>query len=289
MKKLLTGMTSLGLAVLLCATPAFAEKGDDAKSKQQQQQAQQKFGAESDQQKSQAQGKKQTIKGKVAGVTSIGEAIIDPQSHRAVAVEVDYLTVLGSPEHGQGKLDHKDSDQTATKPRTSPATSPGTDKSAQSGQGRDNVYLVAITPETSVRTTNKGVKQSQKTGGQQKTDKPKTGQLQTGKQKDQSSNQASLADLEIGDEVIIEFVDTRRLRQSKADTDAQAPQTAQKDEDQSTTERQSAFRGLNTNGRNRVFVGEADSIRILSETPQSDQSQKTTSPQLPGRTNPDNN
>src|SRR5689334_16068580 len=50
----------------------------------------------------QSSGQHKTIHGVVAGVTVLGETMVDYESGRAITAERDYLTVVDADHHGKG-------------------------------------------------------------------------------------------------------------------------------------------------------------------------------------------
>ncbi len=205
MKSLLMG---LACTAMLMGSPVLAQQQDKDKSQDKNQQAQ--------------KGQQQTITGTIAGVTAMGEMVIDPQSRRAVVVEADYLAVLGSPSQGPSfQADENDQNQAGNK------------KDKQ----RQNLYFVALTPKTKVHWANQKAKQNQKTS-----------------QKEGDENESALEDLEIGDRVQVQFDRTEQLHAKSEGSKTGETRTA-------------GFRGdknAKKHGRDRIFVGQASDISILS-------------------------
>ena len=83
-------------------------------------------------------GKRETIRGVIAGVTVMGEMTFDPATNRAQAAEASYLTIVGSPTN-QASLMGRAGDN---------ATTANTD---QQGRSRHNIYALWVTPQTSIR------------------------------------------------------------------------------------------------------------------------------------------
>jgi hypothetical protein len=83
----------------------------------------------------------ETIRGVVAGVTVLGETVVNTESGRAEESDVTVLTIVGSPHWG-----HRD-EQHAAK---------GADRleSGRRMRHRDNVYILAISPTTKIREAN---------------------------------------------------------------------------------------------------------------------------------------
>ncbi len=190
----------------------------------------------------QQQGQQQTIRGTVAGVTTLGEAAIDPEDGVAVSVETDYLTVLGSPVNHQGNR----ATAAASNTRKSSDSDQQNHGKTQADQGRQNLYLVAISPETKIRMG------GQKAGGNKNAAK-------TGKN---DQNQSALMQLEIGDRVTVQFQHTGQMNASK-DKNSDSQKTAQ---NKNPKERVAGYRGKvgsNKHGRDRIFIGEASTITIM--------------------------
>ena len=217
MKQLLM---SLACTAMLMGNAVFAQQNDKDKTKDRQQQGQ--------------KGQQQTIRGTIAGVTAMGEMAIDPQSREAVVVEADYLAVLGTP--SQGASFQGDQNQQ--------------NKAGQKNNKKQNLYFVALTPQTKVHWA-KG--QSEKS------------ETNSSKAQGQNKNQSALEDLEIGDRVEIQFSNEQQLQAKSEDS-----KTGQK--------RTAGFRGdknSKKHGRDRIFVGKASEISILSGPKnQSEQNQK---------------
>lgn len=235
MKNVLTGLICLAMA-----TGGHLLAQDAEKTKTQQKKDKNQIQA-----KNQKQGEQETIRGTVAGVTTIGEAVIDPQTNTAVIAEADYLTVLGTPARSQGQPGNRADRENPNRQ----------DPSAQdTGQNRrQNLYLVAITSETKV----------------QKAEGPRANRNQPGRsgQQDQQQSRANFAELEIGDRVMVEFAKTERLN-AKADSKSDKAASKEDKADKAGEERAAGFRGdsKNKHGRNRIFVGEASQIRIMADS-----------------------
>ncbi|MCA9069010.1 MAG: hypothetical protein KDA84_08810 [Planctomycetaceae bacterium] len=232
MKNLLMG---LACTAMLMESPVFAQNSTKTDSNQDQTSKQQQNRNDA--------GQQQTIRGTVVGVTSVGEALIDPQTNTAVMVEKDYLTVLGTATGQRGQQNRAQGNQPgrtqAQFNRTDRSVGQGNpDQADDNDRQRQNLYLVAITPETKVH------KQSGQRGTQQ--------QATSDNAQDQNSRE-HFEQLEIGDRVMVRFASTERLH-AKADS---------KNGEQRTT----AFRGdpnSRKHGRDRIFVGEASEIAIMA-------------------------
>jgi len=136
----------------------------------------------------QSSGQRRTIQGVVAGVTVLGETMMDHESGRAITAERDYLTVVDTARHGetssQGQQASTGEKKTEGKQDKDVKQTSGTHEgSKEAGGGSDQrsnrsakVYLVEVTPKTEVCECQKD-----------------------GKKK------CELAKLEIGDRVEIEF------------------------------------------------------------------------------------
>lgn len=83
-------------------------------------------------------GKRETIRGVIAGVTVMGEMTFDPATNRAQAAEASYLTIVGSP-----------TDRSNQAGRTGEAVA--TANTDQQGRTRHNIYALWVTPQTSIR------------------------------------------------------------------------------------------------------------------------------------------
>jgi len=127
-------------------------------------------------------GQHKTIHGVVAGVTVLGETMVDYESGRAITAERDYLTVVDADKHGEKSGSQAGHGQQASGGEKKPdgkqdkdvkQTSGGSD---QGSKPSARVYLVEVTPKTEVCECDKD-----------------------GKKK------CELARLEIGDRVEIEF------------------------------------------------------------------------------------
>lgn len=84
-------------------------------------------------------GKRETIRGVIAGVTVMGEMTFDPATNRAQSAEASYLTIVGSPTTGQ-------SNQPGRPGEPAPTTIPD-----QQGRSRHNIYALWVTQQTSIR------------------------------------------------------------------------------------------------------------------------------------------
>ena len=123
---------SLACLALVVASPALAQ--DQERSANRQQQGQ------------------HTIRGTVAGVTTIGEAVIDPATNTAVAVQVNYLTVLGSP----ARTENQSGAQRNSEDQANSNEQNREGQNRQANRNRQNLYLVAISPQTQIRVGDQG-------------------------------------------------------------------------------------------------------------------------------------
>jgi len=114
----------------------------------------------------QSSGHHKTIRGVVAGVTVLGETMVDYQSGRAITAERDYLTVVDADHHGKQGGDKAGHAEQASGGEKKPEgkqdkgvkqTSGSDEGSKQAGGGSDHksnrsarVYLVEVTPKTEV-------------------------------------------------------------------------------------------------------------------------------------------
>jgi hypothetical protein len=247
MKRLLSMAVCLGMLTAASASASAQERETQRRDQDQ---------ARTQAQQGQQQGQ-QTIRGTVAGVTTVGEAVIDPKTGRAVAVQQNYLTVLGSPamggQRGQGQRGQGGQESPTTPNAQRTPGQQGQDQ--QANQGRQNLYLIAITPQTTVRE-----------GGQQAgPGQARSPQDRTQNQaQDRTQNQSVFEKLEIGDRVMVQFKSTDRLQAKAEGSEAEDQKTAQdKDKPQ---EQVTGFRGdpKSKHGRTRIYIGEASTITIMS-------------------------
>jgi hypothetical protein len=94
-------------------------------------------------------GKRETIRGVVAGVTVAGETAIDYATHRAQTVEMTYLTVVGSPVRDSASRDND-------KGRDNNNRDGDRDRRTDGDRPRHNVYVVWLSPTTEVRDATSG-------------------------------------------------------------------------------------------------------------------------------------
>lgn len=243
MKRLLTGLAYVALG--FATTSAFAKEGDSSNSDRGKQNADH---ASNDQ--NHQHGQTQTIRGTVAGVTTIGEAVVDPKDGIAVEVETDYLTVLGSP---RGAGDRQQAGNQGGSSQNGGNRSQGDDQ--RGGQmnrgGRQNVYLVAISPQTKVR-----MRQGDNSGNN---DDKSDGQ-------NQAASRQAFDKLEIGDRVEVEFIKTDRVNASSHGKNSQGDNNNRNGQASggSSDQHKSGSSDQHKHGRNRIMMGDAKSITILS-------------------------
>ncbi len=181
-------MSAMSLAMILAVGPdASAHDADTAKATD-----------------NRGSAERQTIRGTVAGVTVVGETMIDYQTNRAAIAQMSYLTILGSPHDGDAHRGEQGADP--QKSSESKKVTSAEDEDAKSGQGirgdaasasprRVNVYLVAITPRTEVR---------QGSGSGSRDDS--SGAKGSASPDDQRESQATFERLELGDRVEVDFM-----------------------------------------------------------------------------------
>jgi hypothetical protein len=241
MKRLFTGLACVALG--FATTSALAKDEDNANPDRNNQNVGKQDADHNSSDQNHQHGHVQTIRGTVAGVTTVGEAVIDPKTNTAVEVEADYLTVLGSPRRADRHQQSGDS-------------SGG--QNGRSGQanrgGRQNVYLVAITPQTAVRLRQGGPGDA----GDKDKDASKDDKADKNDQNQAESRQA-YEQLEIGDRVEVEFLKTDRVNAASG-SHANGDKTAQSSDDKTA----SGSADHKKHGRNRIMIGDAKSITILS-------------------------
>jgi hypothetical protein len=209
----------LGLALCLGAS---AQSGDTAKDKDE---GGAKVGAD------QNAGRRETIRGFIAGVTVEGEAVVDTRSNRAVTAEMDFLTIVGSPRGershgtvGSAERGPREAGGDRDRDRDRERNRDG-DRTVSASRRRHNVYIVRITPKTQVREA-------------MGRDRGRDGE---GREK---SSQASVETLEIGDHVEMTF-----LCRDEAGTSDHAD----------------ARDASRKHGRHRTYYGDALTITLLPD------------------------
>lgn len=297
-------VTAFACMAVLAIGPVSADDQDSAQQKNQNARQQQQQG---EQRQQQGQQQQQTIHGTIAGVTVVGEAVIDPQSNQAVIVEVDYLTILGMPlgeagggaaeqsirersNQDQSQQERPEQERSQQRRSQQQAEQSDQNRQRQSAQGqadtlRQNLYLVAITPETKIRMAGQNrQRQGQSAQDRQSQQDEPSQQEQQQQRRDnadrsdsqrQAQSQTALQNLEIGDRVIVEFSDTQRLHASA-------------EEGEKSERRSAAYRGGDQSkkfGRNRIYVGQAQELTVMSDGGQQQQRGRTSERQQRDRQN----
>jgi len=247
-----------GLALLMGVTAPAQTNKQDGQSKDQQ-------GAESRSQQDdsrrqdagQDQGQTETIRGELAGVSVVGETMVDHETGRGIVAEFTYLTILGSPagagrqgrrggQASSGGDDARRGEQDKSEGARSESKEQGSNREQadrdQAGRGRSDemsanrrtVYHIAVGPETQVRNRISQGGRGQGSGDQRE---------------DQAREQSRSAfeQLQLGDRVEVEF---RRLN-------ARGPSGT-------GGEGQRGSANQNRHGRHRIVRGVARTITILS-------------------------
>ncbi|MEJ7639389.1 MAG: hypothetical protein WKF75_15790, partial [Singulisphaera sp.] len=177
---------------------------------------------------------RQTIRGTLAGVTVVGETMVNYETNRAAVAQMSYLTILGSPRRGDAHHGEQGAAHQKSSEAKEDSSAEGKDnKSGEGSQGdagsaqrrRANVYLVAITPRTKVRAASGSGDDS--SGAKSSASRDAQGQSLT-----------TFERLELGDRVEVEF------------------------KSEGATSQKSMGR---KHGRHRTFRGVATSITILPE------------------------
>jgi hypothetical protein len=181
-------------------------------------------------------GKRETIRGIIAGVTVEGETAIDYASHRAQTAEMAFLTVVGIPVGGKAQADrgekaNANDDAHANDDDKNKNTNRDRVQAGAAGRPRHrhNVYILWLTPRTEV---------CDATGSRDRADADKAGD--NGKK-----IKVGLNALEVGDGVEVTF--HRREVSTSGDAADLHAQWARR------------------HGRHRTYFGDAVSISILSE------------------------
>ncbi len=191
----------------------------------------------------QSSGHHKTVEGVVAGVTAVGETMVDYQTGRALTAERDYLTIVAHSHHGEKDGEHgkntehasagqpgssakqdKDVKQTADSSRGEHRGNAGTGGSSMRAA---DVYLIEVTPSTEVCEC-----------------------------RDDGKKKCDLARLEIGDRVEVQY-DPAETSGSGAGAGAQGQSTR--------------------HGRHRMMRGQAVSIAILHDKAHQGQGSKSSS------------
>ncbi|MBV8608411.1 MAG: hypothetical protein JO034_13260 [Singulisphaera sp.] len=221
MRSRFVGISAAVLGLALCLG-ASAQTGETAKDKDE---GGDKVGAD------QNAGRRETIRGIIAGVTVEGETVIDTRSNRAVTAEMDYLTIVGSPRHecghgaiGSAERGPREAGGDRDRDRDRDRNRDG-DRTVSAPRRRHNVYIVRLTPKTQIR---------EAMGRDRDRD---------GEGKEQSS-QANVDTLEIGDHVEVTF-----LCRDEAGTSDYA----------------NAKHASRRHGRHRTYFGDALTITLLPD------------------------
>jgi len=216
-----------GLALLIGATASAQSDKQDGSAKGSQGDNQKQKDSGQSNQSNQSNQSTRTVRGELAGVSVVGETMVDSTTGRGVVAEMTYLTILGSPSGGGH-------DQASGSPRKDDGSNKDQgDHGSSNGQmsGRRQVFEIAIGPETRVRDRSKSASQ----GSDDK----------KGSAKEQS--QAALERLELGDRVEVEF--------ARLDSSGNSGSGGNADKGSSNRRR---------HGRHRIVRGVARSITILS-------------------------
>src|SRR3954469_19787817 len=142
MRTTLAGVSAMVLALATCLS-ASAQANRDAGGRQ----------------GDRPSGDEQAIRGVISGISVTGEMSIDFRTNRAVSLEADYVTVVGSPVRGQrsgqgGQAARgeaaRDRAERPRADRDDAREADGDQDQAESGRRRDNVSALAITPGTKI-------------------------------------------------------------------------------------------------------------------------------------------
>jgi len=205
----------------------------------------------------QAQGQAETIRGELAGVTVLGETMVDHDTGRGVLAELTYLTILGSPagagrqggrggQAGSGGDDARRGEQNQNEGARSESKNQGTNREQADRErgvrgrlgemfaNRRSVYHIAVGSETQVRHRSLRDGRGQDSGDQK------------GDQAREPS-QAALEQLQLGDRVEVEFSRINARGPSGTGGEGQAGSASR-----------------TRHGRHRIIRGVAKTITILS-------------------------
>lgn len=178
-------------------------------------------------------GKQETIRGVIAGVTIAGEMSINYKTNRAEAVEMSYLTVVGSPVHHGMRATRGGADQTGQA-----RTRGDTDRSSMGGRHRHNVYITWLNQNPKIRDTSGGGADQANARSNDREAAARSGGM-------------SWEKLEVGDHVEVTFI--RRDMTDATASNAQAAPSAT-----------GPWSGKH--GRHRTYFGDAVAITILPES-----------------------
>jgi len=229
----------LALLVGLTASAQTGNSSDQSKSAQGGSQASKDQDKSRSKDSNQTQGQSQTIRGELAGVSVVGETMVDYSSGRGVVAEFTYLTILGSSSDahpGQAGKDHassgsQDRGDRSNKDQAGKDHSNDDQSGGSSGHHRRTVYQIAVGPET--RVSDRTAKDS----GDQK-----------GSARERS--QAAMDRLQLGDRVEVEFA-----RMTGSD---------QQNSGANNNNNNGGSSNQTRHGRHRIVRGVATSVTILS-------------------------
>jgi hypothetical protein len=191
--------------------------------------------AQEQKQSNQQQSKCETIRGEIASVSVLGETMVDYNTGRGVLAEMTYLTILGSPSDAKQGTENGDRQNEA---KSGNKDSQGTTDEKGDHRGfweRRKVYQIAIGPDTEVKC-------QASHGKQNAADQDKSTQGSA-----HEKSQESLASLELGDRVKVEF-DRLGSENNRADADKHT----------------GASGNQSRHGRHRIIRGVARKVTILS-------------------------
>jgi len=226
---------------------------------------------------SQSQGQTERIRGELAGVSVVGETMVDYSTGRGVVAQFTYLTILGSPsgsreqagragqdsrrnegsrEKGQdqGSSKSQAKDESSNKNQADITHGQSDGSSRQSASRRRNVYQIAVSPETEVRTRGS---QGRQGSGNSQGDQGRSAREQS---------QSALEQLQLGDRVEVEFNRLTAPGQPGAGGQDQGGGAGQ-------GQGQGGSASQSRHGRHRLIRGVAKTITILSTPDQGDDQQ----------------
>jgi len=236
----LAGLTAavLGLAMINVAT---AQQDNDTKNANR-----------NNQNTNRDSSRRQTIRGWVAGVTVEDEMFIDTRTNRAVAAEMTFLTVVGSPARGDQDRSDGSGNRNAGADRDNDRdrndrNSDQANRAGANNRRRHNVYMLSITPRTKVRQANSGDNANRNAANRKDADKDAANRNDANrKDNDDQGSEVAIAQLEVGDRVEI----TANLR----------------DDANSGANAGNANAGARArHGRHRIYFGDAAEINILAD------------------------
>jgi len=246
-----TASWSLALLVGLTASAQTGNSSDQSKGQQGGSQASKDQDKSQSKDSNQSQGQSQTIHGELAGVSVVGETMVDYSSGRGVVAELTYLTILGSSSDahsgsggqanssggsGQGSKDQASSGSQnegdrSNKDQADKGHGSNDQSGGSSAHHRRTVYQIAVGPET--RVSDRTAKDS----GDQK-----------GSARERS--QAAMDRLQLGDRVEVEFA-----RMTGSD---------QQNSGANNNNNNGGSSNQTRHGRHRIVRGVATSVTILS-------------------------